>query len=189
MPLDVGRELAFVKTSRPLRYVYLALSKIVRNVNSLATNAGVDTQTLPPPTNIASLSVKSSGTGLVHAVISDPSNVQKNINYFVEYDTNPAFVAPHVEHLGTSREAILRLPGKTDSGSAQSFYLRAYSQYPGSGKPSAPVVFGSGTTPVSVAPGGSDPLTLLPTTGSGTALNSGFEGGSGFGKSLHRSLE
>lgn len=177
-----------MRNSSPLKWVYLALDKVQRNVNQLATNVGADTESLPPPPNVAGLMVKTSGTGLVHAVISDPANISRNLNYFMEYDTNPSFTQPHVEHMGAARSTLMRLPGKNDGGDAQQFYFRAYSQYAGSHKPSEPVVYGGTTTPTAIAPGGTDTLTLIPSTGSGTAPNSGFEGASGLGKVLHRSL-
>jgi hypothetical protein len=66
----------------------------------------------------------------------------------------------------------------------QVWYFRAYSQYPGS-HPGPKVLFG-GNNATSVNPGGTQAMTLLPSTGSGTAQNSGQEGGSGFGKNLYR---
>jgi hypothetical protein len=76
------------------------------------------------------------------------------------------------------------LPAQDDNGGSQQFYFRAYSQYPG-GKPGVPVHFG-GETPTAVDPGGTQQLTLIPSTGSGTAQVSGEQGGSGFGIVLHR---
>lgn len=189
MPLNIERELGQLRNAPGMRWSYLALKKVVDNLNQLATNLSADTKALPAPPPVAGVDVKTSGTGLVHAVISDPAPIiSRNVQYFLEYDTNPAFSQPHVEHLGASRSRVLRLPGKTDGGDAQTFYFRAYSQYLGSKHPSSPVVYGSPTVPSAVAPGGSDTLTLIPSTGSGTAANSGLEGGSGLGKVLHRRL-
>lgn len=188
MPISIDRELSQLRNRPGLRWVYLGLNRLVSQVNQLATNLGGDTGAMPPPPNIASLTVKSSGTGLVHAMISDPGNVSRNLQYFVEYDTNPAFTQPQVVHMGASRGALLHLPGKNDGGDGQNFYFRGYSQYPGSQKPSDRVVYGSTTTPTAVAPGGTDTLTLIPSTGSGTAANSGQEGGSGLGQNLKRNL-
>ena len=183
MPLDLDKFISQIRNEPAFRFVYLALDKVQQHVNQLATNTGSDTEALPPPPQIASLTVKSSGTGLVHAVISDPANISRNLNYFLEYSTSSSFFGAHVAHLGASREHIMRLPGVDDDSNPQSFYFRAYSQYPGSKAPSNPVSF-----PTAVSPGGSDTLTLLPTTGSGTANNNGSESGVGLGKVLHRSL-
>jgi hypothetical protein len=182
MPIDIERELQQIRSVSGWNWLYLALDKIREQVNNFAQNVGADTKPLPSPPQIAAIQVKSSGTGLVHVVLSDPSPIQKGIRYFVEFHTNPSFQGAHSVHLGASREAVLRLPGLDDSSSPQSFYFRGYSQYPGS-PPSQPVQYGS-----AVSPGGSDTLTLLPSTGSGSASNLGNEAGSGFGKNLKRAL-
>jgi hypothetical protein len=78
----------------------------------------------------------------------------------------------------------IALPAMDDNGNAQKFYFRAYSAYPG-GEPGQPIHFG-GNDPTGVSPGGSVKMTLLSSTGSGTAQNSGQEGASGFGKILYR---
>jgi hypothetical protein len=90
-------------------------------------------------------------------------------------------------HLGASRSMNpVMLPAKDDNGKPQQFYFRGYSQYPG-GHPGSPIHFG-GQTPTAVNPGGSAKLTLLPSTGSGTAENTGQQGASGFGRNLFRVL-
>ena len=183
MAVDISKELNFLKNIPGVgNYLVDALDRITKGVNLLGTNVGVDpTGVSPPPPTIQSLSVKTNGTGLVHAVISDNNAIAKNLHYFVEYDTNPAFTQPHVAHLGASRSmAPIVLPANDDNGNQQSFYFRAYSQYQGS-KP-GPVVHFGGTTPKAVNPGGTQNLTLLASTGSGTAQATGEEGGSGFGK-------
>jgi hypothetical protein len=99
----------------------------------------------------------------------------------VEYDTDASFPQPHVVHLGASRSmAPMTLPAMDDNGNPQKFFFRAYSQYHGS-HPGPKVHSG-----VAVDPGGTHMLTLLPSTGSGTAAANGQEGGSGFGKVLLR---
>jgi len=187
MPLDVDHYISQIRVNPEWRWIYLALKKITTHVNQLATNSGSDTQTLPAPPQIASLTVKSSGTGLVHLSISDPANISRNLRYFAEYwpatTASSPPVNPHVIDLGASREHIFRLPGLDDSSNPQSFNFHAYSQYPGSDSPSPPVRY-----PNLVSPGGTDTLSLLPSTGSGTAPNSGALGASGLGKVLHRSL-
>jgi hypothetical protein len=187
MPIDIEKQLQQIKSVPGQNWLYDALRTISDKVNNLAENVGGDTEQLDPPPNIQGITVKSSGTGLIHIVLNDNSNIKRNIHYFVEYDTNPGLVRPHVIHLGPSREVVLRLPGLTDGSVAQPFYFQGYSQYPGS-PPSRKMPFGSAAKPTAVAPGGTDTLTLLSPTGSGTAASTGLEGASGFGKVLRRSL-
>lgn len=187
MGLSLEKEMEFLR-SIPVFGQYLsdALRKVQEGVNGLGQNIAVDpTKTLPPPPTIQQLQVKTNGTGLVHAVIADNNPIQKNLHYFVEYDTNSAFSQPHVVHLGASRSmSPITLPNRDDNGQPQKFFFRAYSQYQGS-HPGQVVHFG-GTTPTAVDPGGAQQMTLLPSTGSGTAQSTGQEGGSGFGKILFR---
>jgi len=166
-------------------YVAIVLERIQGAVNGLANNLAADpTQLKEAPPPVQALTIKANN-GDVHAVITDNSAVQKGVHYFVEYSSEPNFLQPHVIHLGTSRSAApFRLPAMDDSGNAQSFYFRAYSQYPG-GHPGKPIYFG-GTAPSAVNPGGTTQLSLIPSTGSGTAQSTGQQGGSGFGKVLYR---
>jgi len=121
----------------------------------------------------------------VHAVINDQSQLRRGIHYFVEYDTDPSFKQPHVVHMGTSRTMHpLNLPALDDDGNPQKFYFRSYSQLPG-GKPSSKIRFG-GERATAVDPGGTFQMTLLPSTGSGTAPANGQSAGQGFGNNLHR---
>jgi hypothetical protein len=186
MALDINKEILFLRQHPEFgQYLGVALQNLQDAVNNGANHVGVDpTGTMPAPPPVQSLTVKTNG-GLVHAVVSDNNPIQKNLHWFVEYDTDPAFNKPHVAHLGVSRSMQpINLPAKDDDGNDQTFYFRAYSQYPGS-HPSAPIHFG-GTTPTAVNPGGTGQMTLLSSTGSGTAQSSGEQGGSGFGKVLHR---
>lgn len=161
------------------------LERLVNGINNLGTNIGADpTQTLAAPPPVQKLNVKASG-GVVHATIDDANAIKRSLHYFVEYSTSPTFLQPHVVHLGASRSMPpLNLPALDDDGNPQQFYFRAYSQYPG-GDPGVAMHYG-GTTPTAVDPGGTMQLSLLPSTGSGTAQASGQQGGSGFGKVLHR---
>lgn len=187
MGLSLDTEMNFLRQIPGVgQYLGEALRKIQEGLNNLGKHVAVDpTGTAPAPPIIQKLDVKTSGTGLVHAVISDNNPIQKNLHYFVEYDTSPAFAQPHVVHLGASRSMPpVTLPAMDDNGNPQTFFFRAYSQYPGSHP--GPVVHFGGTTPSSVDPGGTQQMTLIASTGSGTAQSSGQEGGSGFGKVLNR---
>lgn len=169
------------------RYLAAALNGIQDGLNNLATNmaASASSASLPPPPPIQSLTVKTDGSGNVHAVISDASQIQRGINYYVEADTDPNFTRPHVYDLHSSRTfGPLPFPAKDDNGDPQTFHFRGYSGYRG-GPSSRPINYG-GSTPTPVSPGGSGQATLLPSTGSGSASNSGQEGGSGAGRFLLR---
>lgn len=106
-------------------YVYEALKRIVDAVNNLGKGIGLDpSQPAGPPRAIASLSVRAQD-GIFDLAIADPSPVERGIFYFAESDTSPAFPAPTVYFLGSSRNLRLALGNLT-------LYWRAYSQYPGS---------------------------------------------------------
>lgn len=185
--LDVNAEITYLRRIPVFGdFLSRALQLIQSGVNDLGTNLGGDpTQTVPAPPQIQQLNVKTDGSGTVHVAIEDKNPIQKNLHYFVEYHTSPDFKQPQVAHLGVSRTIPpFILPSLDDNGKAQQWYFRAYSQYPG-GHPSKPVLFG-GTTATAVNPGGGKQLTLLSSTGSGTAPADGQSGGSGFGKVLFR---
>lgn len=187
MALDLNRYRDFLgKMPGFGSYLSQALQEVQDGINngfkSLGANA---TGSAITPDPIQQLTVKTNNNGLVHAVISDATPIQRNLHYFVEYDTSPAFSQPHVVHLGASRQMNpITLPALDDNGNPQQFYFRAYSQYPG-GQPGQPIKFG-GETATAVNPGGSQSMTLLSSTGSGTAQNTGEQGGAGFGFVLHR---
>jgi hypothetical protein len=188
--IDINREITILRQIPGIgQYLANALDLLQKGANGLGTHLGADpTQFLPPPPPIQALNVKSNGTGLVHLSISHDAPVQKGINYFVEMDNTPAFLQPQVLHLGTSRtKEPFQLPALDDGGHPQRWYFRAYPQYPG-GEPGKPVNFG-GDTPTPVDPGGTARLTLLASTGSGTAQSSGQKPGQGFGVSLYRGPE
>jgi len=185
---SIAREIQLIRQQFPDigNYLGRALESLQNSISNLAQNVAADpSRTLPPPNPVRSLEVKSNNNGLVHAVINDHSEIKRGIHYFIEYDTDPAFSQPHVVHLGASRSmAPINLPAMDDDGNAQQFYFRAYSQYPG-GSAGEKINFG-GTSATPVNPGGSQQMTLLTSTGSGTAQASGEEGGLGFGRDLIR---
>lgn len=163
-----------------------ALQRIEDGINNLGQQLAAEPVGLAsPPPPLEGVNVKTAGE-LVHVTLTHNVPISKNIHYFVEYTQNdPNFLAPHVEHLGTSRGLVLNLPTKSDGGgSTHNYYFRAYPQLPGS-KPSLPVNFG-GIVPAPVTLSGSTQLTLQPSTGSGTAAGNGQQGGWGFGKTNTR---
>jgi len=184
--LDIQKEISRLRKVDEGQWLQSALQRIEDAVNNLGKNGAIPPKgVLPPPPTIQELTVKTNGTGMVHAVINDSNPIDKGLRYFIEYDTDPNFTRPHPVHLGASRSMTpITLPAQDDDGNPQQFYFRAYSQYPG-GKPGQVVHYG-GTTPTAVDPGGTQQMTLIPSTGSGTAQVSGQQGGSGFGKVLTR---
>ena len=157
------------------------IQKIITAVNTLADNtasSAVGRITPPPPIN--ALNVKVSGE-YAHVTITHTGNIQQGISYFVEAANNSDFIGAHPIHFGTSRTRDpIHLAPLDDAGVAQTWYLRGYAQYPGS-DPSTPVPFG-GTVPTPVTTTGTTRLTWQPSTGSGTASNSGQQAAWGFGK-------
>jgi len=167
-----------------------ALRLVENAINHMAKSSGSSPIGEPSaPSPIQQLDVKVSGE-TAHATITDNSPLTRNIHYFLEYATEPQFLAPHIEHLGTSRGRIINLPTNGDDGTPQNYYFRAYSQYPSS-KPSEKVTFGQSHAPTPVVmqgvpTNGGTNMTLLPSTGSGTAAGNGQQGGFGFGKFQNR---
>ena len=157
------------------------MQRIIDAVNNLgksvaASSAGeIDA---PPP--VDSIAVKTAGE-MLHVTLTHNPPIQRGIRYFTEIDTNPSFTQPHVYDMGTSRGTVLTLPTKTDGGSTVNYYVRAYPQYSGS-KPAPPTVYGGMENPTAITMGGSTSLTLLTSTGSGTAQSNGQQGGYGLGK-------
>jgi hypothetical protein len=190
--IDINNEISLLRKIPGVgQFLATALERLQNGANQLGTNIGADpTQTIPAPPPIQGLTVKTDGNGNVHAVINDSSSIQKGIRYFVEYQqlstTAPlVFLQPHVKELNSSRSMEpIPLPAMDDNGNPTHFIFRAYSQYTG-GHPGALVNYG-GTSPIPISPGGTGRLTMLPSTGSGTASNSGQQPGSGLGKRLFR---
>jgi len=184
--LDIQDEITILRKQENGKFIQSALQRIEDAVNALGKNSAVAPKgKIPSPPQVNALTVKTDGNGLVHAVVSDSNPIAKGLHYFVEYSTDPAFSQPHVVHLGASRSMNpITLPASDDDGNPQRFFFRAYSQYPGS-DPGAPQHFG-GDTPTPIDPGGTAQMTLIPSTGSGTAPNDGQRGGSGFGRVLVR---
>jgi hypothetical protein len=175
--LDAGQMLQSINDA-PTRAL---VQQMIDAINNLSEHVGADpVGNKQPPAPLQGITVKNAGE-VVHVGITDNSVVNKGVHYFTEYDTDPGFPNPQVIHMGTSRNhPPFTLPSKNDNGDTLSYYFRAYTQYPGS-EPSQPQVFG-GTTPTPVTPGAATQLTLIPSTGSGTASPTGRQGGQGFGK-------
>lgn len=178
--LDGGRFLADLFTKDALQASFQ--QKIINAINYLGKTLGANpVGNIAAPPRLDNLSVKTSGE-MVHVSIAHNARVSKNAHYFLEVANEPNFVQPIVKHIGVSRTPEpFPLPTFDDNGNMQTWYFRAYSQYPGS-KPSPTLTFG-GASPVGIQMSGTTNLSLLPSTGSGTASTTGKQGGQGFGKS------
>ena len=111
---------------------FLVFQNLIDGVNGIAKQLGVDpTGKVSPPPPPEALNV-TANNGTVQAVITHNAPMSKQIQYHVEMDTNPSFPQPHVVHLVDSRSLFTSLPHKDGGGNNQSWFFRAYAQYPGS---------------------------------------------------------
>lgn len=155
-----------------------AFDDIVRVLeNSMnQTNASPDGQA-QPPTSPAALSV-TAAHGIFDIALTDNAEVNRGINYFVEYSKSPQFTAPHVIDLGQSRNHRASLGNQT-------LYWRAYSAYP-TGPRSGAVYHGGQNQPTPVPGGGTATgPDLQPSQGSGTSYGPNAADG-GFGNNARR---
>lgn len=181
--LSGGRFLANLYAKDSIQAVFF--QKIINSINVVAQNAGVGPiADVPPPSPVNQVNVKTSGEYL-NVTLNHAASVSRGINYFVEVAQNdPDFKQPIVHSLGPSRSTPpIQLPTFDDNGNTNKYYVRAFSQYPGS-KPSKVTTFGGAFQPASITMGGTTKLTLLPSTGSGTSSTTGQQGASGFGRVL-----
>jgi len=166
------KHIDFIRVTNPK--IAEALDSVKQAIDNIALKTNVDSlgnQIAAPPI-IGMLSVTAAG-GVFDAVITDAGTISKDIIYFLEYSVNANFTQPHVIQLNSSRT----WRGFLGSGT---LFWRGYSQYRGS-LPSAPVNFGA---PTGVVGGGAiaGPA-IQASTGSGTASNTGEQGGQGLGTS------
>lgn len=181
--IDGSQFLKEIRSRDP--HLGLLLEQLIDGVNGTSQHLGVDPKgKVAPPPAIEKLDV-TANNGDIHAVITHNAPINKNIRYFVEADTDPSFMQPHVFDLGSSRSLFTRLPDKNGNGDSLNWHFRTYAQYQGSNA-SEKTFFGTLVNPTAVAPGGSTQLTPLPSTGSGTAAPDGQQGGQGLGTDLRR---
>lgn len=195
--LEGGRELPYLEQKD--NYLGSLLKRIISAVNSTATNAGVASvgKTSPPP-KIDSINVQGTQAGntitapseILHHVLVHNQSVDRGVSYFSEVDTDPSFPQPHVLSHGASRTSFLTLPTYSSAANKianikTNYYLRSYAQNPGS-DPCAPTVLGNIGGTIAIQMTGSSVTALLPSTGSGTAAQTGQQGGKGLGTVLQR---
>jgi hypothetical protein len=174
------------------------LQRIIDAVNSVAQNLGaaaVGKLESPPPVNsiqvqgVADISSNTITTPneFLHITLTHNGQIRKGVQYIHEISTEKNFLAPHVIDAGCSRSLFVHLPTfQTDGTTLQTYYHRAYAQYPGS-DPAQPTVLGGLAAPTKILMSGTTSATLLSSTGSGTASPLGTQGAHGLGKVLTRS--
>lgn len=153
-------------------------SKLIDAHNHVAAQAGVDpvgqAATPPPPQNV-DVTVTGEQT---HIRVTDNNPTNRSRTYFTEVHTDPNFTSPKmvIQH-GATRDAQVQLPTLNSGGVMQAYYLRTYSQTPGS-PPSSPVPY---PVPVTMDPAGTTQGDLPSSAGSGTSPASGTVSAQGFG--------
>jgi hypothetical protein len=187
MALDLTQFISEIRTAGAWEKIAPRLGPMFQNIqdaiNQAAKASGVDsTQHTSQPNPPAKLSVKTAGE-LAHVTIEDNSARTRARNYFLEYSNKTSFspANTYTEHLGVGRHKVLNLPTNDDNGKPHNWYFRTYSMEPGSKKASAHVVYGVAGAPTAVTMGGTTNLSLLPSTGAGTAPSNGQKAGQGFG--------
>ena len=182
--LDLGSNQAEISANDP-RHAKVH-EDLLAGINQVAKNAGVSaTGDIVAPKPPDSVTVSTGGEH-VHVAIAHSGPVQRGIRYFTEvgWDTagNPNFGQPIIKDHGTSRTPEpFFLPAKDGGGNIHHYVLRSYAQNPG-GPPSMPTLAQGGPFTMT----GTTELTLLPSTGSGTAPSNGQSAGQGLGKNQLR---
>jgi hypothetical protein len=188
-----GREINYL--TQKDNYLGSFCSRVADAINNLAANVGVAAvgKTTPPP-KIDSISVKgtqvnnvlTASSEILHWTLTHNQALNKGIKYITEIDTNVGFTKPHQFFHDASRTGFTTLPTYMDDGvTKQTYYLRSQAQYPGSDA-CDPTVLGNLGAPTQIQMTGMSAMTLLPSTGSGTASPQGQQGGLGLGTVLRR---
>lgn len=154
------------------------LSKLIDAHNHVAAQIGVDPvgqAAAPPPPQGVSITVIGEQT---HIRVTDNNPTNRARTYFTEVHTDANFSSPKmvIQH-GATRDAQVQLPTLNSSGVMQDYYLRTYSQTPGS-PPSSFVPY---PTYVTMAATGTTQGDLPASLGSGTSPASGTVSAQGFG--------
>lgn len=192
--LELGPELNYI--SQKDSFLGKLLRRIVEGVNTTAKNASVSSVGLfPTPPKVDTINVKgtfSADTNTItttsehlHWTLEHNQQIHKGIQYFSEIDTDPNFTQPHVIPHNSSRTGYKSLAALGDDGAPNVYYLRSYAQYHGS-NPSDPTVLGGLSNPTKIVLTGNSQMSLLPSKGSGTASQTGQQGGKGLGDVLTR---
>ena len=177
-PFTGGRQLA--KINRQNTELGSLLSRLIDSHNRVAAQAGVaPVGQNPAPPSPNAISVDVSGE-MAHVRLTDNSPTNRNRRYWVEVHGNSSFTDPLIIHpVSASRSpAPITLPTNDGDGMMKAYFMRAYSQDPGS--PPSPFI----TYPTYVTMNGSTDGNIPPATGSGTSTAT--QSGQGFGTSPTR---
>ena len=176
MKLSGGKELAALNRINPS--LGALLSRLIDAHNHVASQAGIDPVSqaaAPPPPQAVDATV----TGeQLHLRVTDNNPTNRARTYFSEIHTDPNFTSPKmvIQH-GATRDAQVVLPTLNSSAAMQDYYVRTYSQTPGS-PPSTPIAY---PTYITMDVAGTTQGDLPPSAGSGTSPASGTVSGQGFG--------
>lgn len=154
----------------------MLFQSVINGINNVASAAGVDPvgdTAAPSSPNGIQVSTPQAGSGseMMHVSIQDAGSTTRAHHYFTEISTTPTFSpsTTMVHSHGASRTPPpFHLPTFDNDGVQHQFYVRSYSQLPGS-PPSAPIVYGGASNPIPVQMQGTSKLSLLTSAGSGTA--------------------
>jgi hypothetical protein len=173
MPLRIPN-LDSIKNNPATTLIGEALEALTNGLETVGVKAAMNPQgntNAPAPPSATAVTANASG---IHRIsITDNSPRTRQVHYFHEWDTDPAFGNPQTAHLGVARQVSIPIAmGSTP------VYHRVYCQYPDGDR--SPIVYlGSSSNPTGVVDGSPTPGPVAhPTTGSGTASG----GGHGFGR-------
>jgi hypothetical protein len=169
-----GKELAQLNRKSPS--LGSLFSRLIAAHNHVAAQAGIDPvgqASAPPPPQGVDVTVLGEQA---HIRVTDNNPTDRARTYFTEVHTNPNFTAPVmvVQH-GATRDAQVILPTNNSGATMQDYYMRTYSQTPGS-PPSSPIAY-----PTYITMDGSTQGDVPASSGSGTSPASGTVSAEGFG--------
>lgn len=172
--LTGGKELALLNRTNPSLGSLFA--RLISAHNHVASQAGIDPvgqAVAPPPPQAITATVIGEQ---LHLRVTDNNPTNRARKYWSEIHTDPNFTSPKIviSH-DASRDAQVVLPTLNGSAETQNYYVRTYSQVPGS--PPSPVT----PFPTAITMSGTTQGDLPPSAGSGTAPASGMVSGQGFG--------
>jgi hypothetical protein len=174
--LSGGRFLAQLNRNSPM--LGALLQSMIDAHNHTSSQIGVD------PTGQASAPPKPDAVNAtvigeqLHLRVTDNNPTNRARTYFSEVHTDPNFTSPKmvIQH-GATRDAQVQLPTLNATGMMQQYYVRTYSQNPGS-PPSQPIAY---PTYITMDNAGTTQGDLPASAGSGTTPASGTVSGQGFG--------
>jgi hypothetical protein len=174
--LTGGRLISNINKQAPM--LGALLQSMIDAHNHVASQAGIDPvgqSSAPPTPNAVTATVIGEQ---LHLRVTDNHPTTRAKTFFSEVHTDPNFTTPKIvlQH-GSTRDSQVNLPTLNSAGTMQDYYVRSYSQIPGS-PPSSPIAY---PTYITMDHTGTTQGDLPPSSGSGTAPASGAVSGQGFG--------